>query len=171
MFDDRLSLSSSRLTFFRFHWGFLIGPKIEKKANVPGTRFHVKNQVLPSGAIGWAYEENHLPNVQSTNRLLARIVIAKVEDGARLIEIFRSIPVVQNDPNWRCRTWVWQVLERLKADGGKAVGTAQLDWGQIEGMARSYVAQKQAHGRYATMDLLLKPKPTWDMLENKEMVP
>ena len=119
---------------------------------------------------GWIYEEKPLANVQSTSRLLARIVIAKIEDEARLIELLRSTPVVQNNPNWRCCSWVADVLDRLAADG-KAVGTAQLDWNKGETLAREYVAQKTALGRYTRADDLLLPKPTWDMLESKETVP
>ena len=142
-----------------------MGPKIEGKAQVPGRRFHVKNRPFE----GWIYEEVSLPNVQSTTSLLARIVVAQVEDKARLIQILRSTPVVQSNPNWRCRTWVVDVLNRLAADR-KAVGTAQLDWSKIEPLARQYVAEKTAAGRYATAELLLSPTPTWDMLEDTEVV-
>jgi len=164
----RTSLASQLafLTLPRYHWGFLVGPKVEKKAIVPGTRYHVKNRPME----GWCYEEVSLVNVQSTNSLLARITIAKVEDEAQLVKILRSTPVVQNDPNWRCRSWVVDVLDRLAADG-KAVGTAQLDWSRVEALAREYVAQKTAAGRYNTAEDMLLPKPTWDMLESKEMVP
>ncbi|KAF5547553.1 hypothetical protein FPHYL_10142 [Fusarium phyllophilum] len=106
-------------------------------------RYHVKN--LPVG--GWVYEELSLPNIRSTTRLLARIVIAKVEDEDRLVEIVRNTPVVQNDPNCRCRTWIADVLSRIAQDGG-AVGTSELDWAKIEPVAREYVANKTAAGRY-----------------------
>lgn len=76
--------------------------------------------------VGWAYEEVRLASVQSTNSLLARIVVTKVKDEARLTAIHRSVSVVQNDPNWRCRSWVADVLDRIAVDG-KAVGTAELD--------------------------------------------
>jgi hypothetical protein len=115
------------------------------------------------------YEEVPLANVRSTTNLLARILIAKIEDEQRLVNILRSTPVVQDDPNWRCRTWLAHALHRIKEDG-KAVGTAQLDWAVIEPLAREYVAGKTASGRYGSgMDLSL-PKPTWDLLEGREMV-
>lgn len=142
-----------------------MGLKVEKEVEVPGTRYHVKNRAL----VGWAYEEVPLANVQSTVSLLARIVVAKIENEARLIEILRSTPVIQNDSNWRCRSWVADVLNRLGADG-KVVGTAQLDWHKIEALAREYVGQKTAADRYDSVDDILLPKPTWDMLEGKETV-
>ena len=40
----------------RYHWGFLIGPKVENQDAVPGTRHHVKNAI----GRGWVYEEAEL---------------------------------------------------------------------------------------------------------------
>ena len=111
-----------------------------------------------------------LANVRSTVNLLVRVLIAKVEDERRLVEIFRNIPVVQNDPEWRCRTWLANALDAIKADG-KAVGTSELDWSKIEKVAREYVATKVASGRYERGVDLKLPKPTWDMLAEKEIVP
>ncbi|KAH6970446.1 hypothetical protein BKA56DRAFT_636182 [Ilyonectria sp. MPI-CAGE-AT-0026] len=150
----------------RYHWGFLVGPKIENKPEVSGMRYHVKNNPIQ----GWVYEEIDLPNVRSTNSLLARILIAKVEDDKRLVEIFRETPIVQGDPNWRCRTWVSDALTRIENDG-RAVGTAQLDWGIIEPLARNYVAEKTAAGRYSGSAAMSLPKPTWDTIEGRETVP
>ena len=128
-------------------------------------RYHVKNNPVQ----GWIYEEVDVANVKGTTNLLARIIIAKVEDEKRLIGIFRNAPVVQGDPNWRCRTWVSEVLSRLKKDG-IAVGTSQLDWTRIETLAREYVAKKTAAGRYLKAEDMVLPKTTWDMLEGKEIV-
>ncbi|KAF2107556.1 hypothetical protein BDV96DRAFT_506016 [Lophiotrema nucula] len=149
----------------KYHWGFLIGPKIESREEVPGARLHVKNSPL-----GWTFEEIPLQNVRNTTSLLARILIAKIEDEQRLINILRSLPVIQSDPNWRCRTWVAGALAEIAKDG-KCVGTAELNWDKIEAFARSYVANKTASGRYQSGTDMSKPKPTWDMLENKESTP
>ncbi|KAF4465939.1 hypothetical protein FALBO_7223 [Fusarium albosuccineum] len=135
-------------------------------AEVPGMRYHVKNHPI----YNWMYEEIPLSNVRSTNNLLARILIAKVEDEDRLIEIIRNTTVVQNDPNWRCRTWVAEALSRIDKDG-RAVGTAELDWGRIEAVAREYVANKTAAGRYLNAADMALPKPTWDIIQGKEIVP
>ena len=88
-------LSSS----YRYHWGFVIGPK---NAEISGMRHRFKNHPVHN----WVYEEIPLANVRSTNNLLARIVIAKIQDETRLVEIIRNTPVIHNDPDWRCRTWV-----------------------------------------------------------------
>ncbi|KAK0288901.1 hypothetical protein LTR91_018412 [Friedmanniomyces endolithicus] len=105
----------------------------------------------------------------STTNLLARILIAKVEDHNRVVAILRSLPVVQDDPAWRCRAWIATALAELARDG-KAVGTSQLDWAIVEATARQYVARKAAAGRYERVEDVLKPKPTWDMLEGQETV-
>ena len=56
------------------------------------------------------------------------------------------------------------------ANDGKCVGTSELDWGRIEAFARQYVTQKTAAGRYVEAEDMLKPKPTYDLLEGKETV-
>ena len=97
-------------------------------------------------------------------------MIGKVKNLAGLITILQSIPVIQNDPGWRCRTCCANALAAIAADG-KAVGTSVLDWQQIEQAARWYAGQKTAQGRFTTSALLMRPKPTWDLLENKAMIP
>ncbi|KAH0336342.1 hypothetical protein KCU81_g8583, partial [Aureobasidium melanogenum] len=147
----------------KYHWAFLIGPKSENAREVPGVRHHVTNPAH----VGWQYEKADLANVRMTNNLLARIAIAKIEDVERLEAILKSVPVVQNDSNWRCRTWIASALAEIEKDG-KAVGTAVLDWKEIEETARRYVAQKTAAGRYLDVEKIRKPRPTWSMLEDKE---
>ncbi|KAH7360185.1 hypothetical protein BKA65DRAFT_448361 [Rhexocercosporidium sp. MPI-PUGE-AT-0058] len=150
----------------KFHWAFLIGPKTEKGVDLPGLRFHVKNTPIN----GWVYEEKGVSDVRATNTLLARIVIAKVEDEKRLINLLRNLPIVNGDPDWRCRSWLAQALVEIARDG-KCVGTSELDWRKIEVFAREYVAKKTAAGRYERAEDVSKPKPTYDLLERKEAVP
>ncbi|OAX85360.1 hypothetical protein ACJ72_00249 [Emergomyces africanus] len=103
------------------------GPKVEGTGAVPGIRYHVKNNPIN----GWVYEEVPLRDVRTTTSLLARVLIGKVENDAQLKNILRSVPVIQNDTNWRCRTWIANALAAIASDG-KAVGTAELDWDKIE---------------------------------------
>ncbi|KAI1118227.1 hypothetical protein F5Y14DRAFT_438655 [Nemania sp. NC0429] len=150
----------------KYHWGFLIGPKVEEGEDVvPGARYHVKNSLQE-----WTFEEAALVNIRNTKGLLARIVIAKIEDEQRLVALLRRVPVIQDNPNWRCRTWVADALAEIAKDG-KCVGTAELDWQKIEALARQYVGDKSVSGRYLTPADVLRPKPTWDMLGNRESVP
>ncbi|EFY90662.1 hypothetical protein MAC_03242 [Metarhizium acridum CQMa 102] len=146
-------------------WEFSVGPKVEDQDSVQGMRYHVKNPISQ----GWVYEEAELRDVRSTNNLLVRILVAKVLDEARLANIFRAVPIVQNDTNWRCRTWIANAVAAVKQDG-RAVGRAVLDWGEIERVARRFAGEKTAAGRFRDVKLALKPKPTWDMLQNRETV-
>ena len=139
---------------------------------MPGRRCHVENRLNPNPngpSSVWVYEELQLQNVQNTNTLLVRVIIGKVENLNRLLEIFRSVSVVQNDPGWRCRSWCADALAAI-ANDGEALGTSVLHWQRIEQAARRYVGEKTAQGRFATSALLLRPKSTWDLSENKEIV-
>lgn len=96
------------------------------------------------------------------------LVIAKATGGQRLLDIPRSIPAIQDNPKYRCWTWVALALEAIKADG-KRVGTAVPDQTEIETTAREYVAQKRQGGRCAAGNMRL-PKPTLDTLGGRETV-
>jgi hypothetical protein len=132
---------------------------------VPGVQYHVRNPPLA----GWTYEKTPVADIRVTATLLARILVAKVEDPDRLTAILDRVPVVQDDANWRCRSWIASALEAIAKDG-KAVGTSDLDWTNIEEIGRRYVAKKTAAGRYNERGLLEGPRPTWDILQNKETV-
>ncbi|KAK6856449.1 hypothetical protein PG995_006636 [Apiospora arundinis] len=116
------------------------------------------------------FEALRLENVRSTATLLVRVVIAKITDERRLIQLLRQVPVVQDDPEWRCRTWVAQVLQAIERDG-HCVSSAVLNWPIIEAKAREYAAAKAAAGRYGLGKDMLAPKPTYNILERRETVP
>lgn len=50
-------------------------------------------------------------------------------------------------------------------------GTLKPDWSKMEPKARRYVGEKNAAGRYPDGERMFEPKPTWDMLDEKEIVP
>ncbi|KAI1214249.1 uncharacterized protein F4807DRAFT_407190 [Annulohypoxylon truncatum] len=128
--------------------------------------FHIKNS--PVG--GWRYVEDALPDVQTSVRLLVRVLIAKITNESQLIEVFRNTPIFYKDPTFNCRTWVIDALSRI-SNNRKVVGTSQLDWKMIEERARSYIAVKTVVGRFGAGQDMTKPKPTWDLLKDKEIVP
>lgn len=73
---------------------------MEVEEQVPGKRCRVKNPILPGGhGAVWQYEERDAGNVRTINTLLVRVIIGKIEDMDRLLHIFRSVPLVQNDPS------------------------------------------------------------------------
>jgi hypothetical protein len=133
-------------------------------------RYHVKNNPLHLGS--WIYEAAPEPNVTTAVNLLARILIAKVDDEERLVTILEGTPV---DPEgkkggWRCRCWIEDVLGRIKGDGRAVRKAERLGWVEIEPFARRYVAEKTASGRYERGADLDGPRPTWDLLEGMEIV-
>ncbi|KAL2074290.1 hypothetical protein VTL71DRAFT_8068 [Oculimacula yallundae] len=75
--------------------------------------YHVKNSPFN----GWVYDEQNFTDVRSTNTLLARIVIAKVENEKRLIDLLRNLPVINNDPDWTCRSWLAKASSDIARDG------------------------------------------------------
>jgi hypothetical protein len=96
-------------------------------------------------------------------------MVAKIEDEARLIRILESIPIVQNNPEWRCRTWVANALVAIQADG-RAVGTSQLSWQEIERAGRDFVGAKAQAGRYRDQALWDAPRPMLDLIAGKEII-
>ena len=62
------------------------------------------------------------------------------------------------------------MLQRLAADG-RAVGTAVLDFQRIESFAREYVRRKMAEGRYQGSIDPSAPRPTYDLILGREIIP
>lgn len=50
------------------------------------------------------------------------------------------------------------------------MGTTELDWRKTEAAEREYVGRKTADGRYE-VEHFLKPKLSWSMIEDKEIIP
>ncbi|ODA78710.1 hypothetical protein RJ55_06092 [Drechmeria coniospora] len=123
------------------HCAFLIGPKFEAKS---GGRNTIPCQEPASG----------------------RLAIA---DEDRVIDILRHASLVPNDPNFRCRRWIADALDRLQHDA-ETMGTAFLDRHAVETVRRDYLRSKSADGRFAEPDSLdnRRPKPAWDVLKNME---
>ncbi|EPE33706.1 hypothetical protein GLAREA_06719 [Glarea lozoyensis ATCC 20868] len=149
----------------RYHLGFIIGPKNEAGDRVPGARYYVKNNFLKQ----WIYEEIPLNDVKQSTQLLARIMVAKIEDEARLVRIFETVPIMQNNPDWRCRTWVANAMAAIPQDG-RVVGTSQLSWEEIERVGREFVGTKSQAGRYNDQASWNGPRPTLDLIQRREVI-
>lgn len=108
--------------------------------------------------------------MQATSQILVRVVIAKVTDRDRLISILRSVPVVQNDPEWNCVIWVKGALEALQKDG-KATGTAKLDWQKVRDFVMDYVQRKKDGHRFDVKgNFQMRWPATYDLLEDEEVI-
>lgn len=131
----------------------------------------------------WGYFETDLPSVSSVAHMYARIRVAKIEDDEVLLALIREMRPPGADPGdaasmafaegYTSRDWVAAVLARMEATppAERPVGRAVLNWEEIERTARRYVAGKIATDRYKKVEALYLPKPTWDMLLDKETSP
>ncbi|KKK25449.1 hypothetical protein AOCH_006510 [Aspergillus ochraceoroseus] len=97
------------------HWALIVGPNVKVDGGM-GVRYHAKERPKLGGGSEGHFEERDCP-LAPTNMLLVRIVVGKVADGSRLVEILRSTPIRQGQPGWNCVSWVKEALESLEADG------------------------------------------------------
>ena len=112
--------------------------------------------------------------MNKTRMLLVRVVFAKMVNRDRCVEVICGTPIRAGEPGWTCKGWVKECVERLEADG-ECVGTRVTDWQTIHDKALEYVTAKKAAHRYdgkaeeGLYDIDLAP--TWDLLEDMEIVP
>lgn len=99
-------------------------------------RDYAKERPKLGGGSEWFFEERECPLVP-TSMLLVRVIVGKVADGNRLVEILRNTPIRQGRPGWNCVSWVKEALEMLKADI-KALGTGITEWGKVRSEAMGY---------------------------------
>lgn len=153
----------------RFHWALLVCPKDDK-----GTayRYHVINTLQP-GVVGqvWRFEARPLAQF-STQLLLTRTLVAKIERPQDVERGLSSVPIVQGNPNWTCRIWVREAIQQLGHDG--VLGHSKItDWNAIEDACREYAESKFAIHRWRD-----EPNGRWvpgqtatyDLLQRKEIV-
>jgi hypothetical protein len=118
----------------------------------------------------WIYEEKTVP-LLATNMLLVRVMIGKVVDMERLERALRSVPIVQNNPEWNCVIWVRNALEALHVDG-KALGTCEIHWTTVRDTAMKYCQDKKDQHRFdGKGDFNMRKAPTYDLLERREVIP
>ncbi|OAA60692.1 hypothetical protein ISF_05731 [Cordyceps fumosorosea ARSEF 2679] len=191
--DDKESFSWGFLIGPK-HEDTVINPGVRyyiDRSPVPATSEHPEGSSGGGGrSFRWRYAEDALPSIKCPARMYARILIAKIEDEDRLERLLRETPRPrapeegEDNPlaaalrvGYNSQVWASQVLARLAGMGRKRkdriVGTAVLDWHRIEQTARWYVAEKMAADRY-NEDYLREtqhrlPKPTWDMLLDREI--
>jgi hypothetical protein len=154
-----------------YHWAIIIGPKNEVEGG-RGFRYHARQRLDPArpGRYVWHYEALDIPLAQ-TSMLLARVMIGKVADGAQLAATLAAVPLVQDDLAWTCRIWVRDAIAALEADR-KSLGTSVTDWQRIEQTSNTYVAQKRQQRRYdGSGTWKAGTMPTYDLLEEKEVIP
>lgn len=109
--------------------------------------------------------------MQATGQLLIGLLVAKITDRDRLLQVLRNVPVVQNDPTWNCVVWVREALSALQKNG-RAVDTSELDWQTVRDTTMAYCQKKKDAHRFDGKVKFDMTKPaTCDLLEKKETIP
>lgn len=156
------------------HSALLVGPKIET-ATTRGVRYHVKERPTVGGGIRWDPEFLDVASM-SSRQLLARILIAEVTDHNQLRRVLERNPVVQGNPEWRCRHWIKAGLAELATLGGRGGLGNRVDlrdWDRIFDFGVEYVERKKALGRYLIETADQWPEgtsPTYDLINNRELM-
>jgi hypothetical protein len=101
--------------------------------------------------------------------LLVRIMVGKVADGHRLVEILRGTPIRGGQPGWNCISWVKEALEVLAEE--RALGTSVLDWSRVRDEAMAYCQRKKDQHRFDGQgNFDMKKAATYDLLMEKEII-
>ena len=132
-------------------------------------RCNAKERPRQGGGSEWVFEEVETP-LLPTRMLLTRVMVAKVLDKHRLVQVLSQVSIRQDQPNWNCVLWVKEALGDLDADG-RVLGTRVTSWDSVRDAAMNYTQRKKDEHRFdgqGTFDM--KMVPTYDLIENIETV-
>lgn len=151
-----------------YHWALIVGPKTERPDDV-AIRYHAKDRTNASGLKEWRFERVEA-SLQATSMILVRITVAKIIKPEEVEMILRAIPIVQNNPDWDCITWVKDALTALDQSG--CFGTRQSEWTVVKQAAIEYVTRKVTEHRFdGKIKVDTEKVPTYDLIDRKEVVP
>lgn len=103
-----------------FHWSIMIAPKRENGEEKP-TVYDATNTIAPGYESGqWRYRVRK-DDLMGYGNFIARVLVAKLSPAhaGTLDALFKTAPVVQDDPSWNCVSWVKGALDVLRASGGE----------------------------------------------------
>lgn len=166
---DRLYIALHARSGPGYHWSLITGPKVEDQ-DAQGKRFHAKETMNAAvGRYQWEYETTNI-RLTPERQVLVRIMFAKVINPARLVEVMSRVASHQDIPTWRCRHWVRDAIAALKVDG-QVLGSANLDWTDLETTANWYVELKKSQHRFdGKVEWDTNVVPTYDVLARKEII-
>ncbi|PYH92218.1 hypothetical protein BO71DRAFT_28664 [Aspergillus ellipticus CBS 707.79] len=151
-----------------YHWALLVGPKVETPEK-KGVRYHAKEMPGLVGGSQWELEEQEC-RLAATSMLLVRVMIGKIKDRGRLVEILRKTPIRQGEAGWNCVSWVKEALETSSIDG-KALGTRVIEWGKVRNGVMEYCQSKKDQHRFDGQgNFDMSKAPTYDLIERKEIM-
>jgi hypothetical protein len=134
-------------------------------------RYHARERINPDRKRSeWIFEESE--NVlDSSNMMLMRILVGKVVDGHRVVEILRSTPIRQGKPGWHCVDWVQEALQRLRADETALGRSSLVEWVVVRDEAIRYCQRKKEEHRLdGKGGFDMRVIPTYDLIRGKEVV-
>lgn len=155
-----------------YHYALHISPNVESFNPVirNTTKFHCKNilrSVEGKAVISWIYEAVKV-NPHYDDRILVRVLLAEFIQDKTLEKLFAEAPVVQEDTNFNCITWVRQALLRMKEAGIIRIE----DWESIQRTALEYVHKKKQQGRFeASWEGNCSGVATFDLISGVEIFP
>jgi hypothetical protein len=109
----------------KYHTALLLVPKtVKDKTKV--NRYHVKNDIA-NGKVQWVFPDDDTPNTR-TLKLISVLYLGKVASRKKVLEdTLKAVPIVQDDPAWRCRHWVWSAVEACQIYFGQKFGSSSID--------------------------------------------
>jgi hypothetical protein len=132
-------------------------------------RYHAKERLKQDGGSEWYFEERDVP-LAPTSMLLVRIMIGKIENKERLLNVLRNTPIRKGQLGWNCVGWVKEALEGLKADG-RALGTSMIDWDRVRNESMGYCQKKKDEHRFdGKGNFDMHKAATYDLIEGKETI-
>lgn len=174
----QLALSARPKHHGTYHYALLIAPKCTRHKQInAATKHHVKNTIENvSGKISqpWRYERLDVSEVRLEQRLLVRIIIAKVISPPTLEGILEAVPLRQiDDPDqaaaqqFTCLTWVRSALEAARI---QSAITGLGEWDEIQRKALAFVQEKKQLGRWNEDWKGEEGMPMLDLLDGSEII-
>ena len=160
-----------------YHYALFVAPKSGRGLIV---KHHVKNTLqvdsLGKATQPWRYERTIVPDVESEQRLLVRVIIAKVaKSGDHVQRILKGVHVQRLDDvdeikaqSFTCRTWVSDALHELSKQ--EAVIGRSEEWESLEQKALEYLRGKREQRRWSGTWKGGAGIPLMDLLTGREVV-
>lgn len=160
-----------------YHYALFVAPK---SARAPTTKHHVKNtlQVDTSGEATqpWRYQRTIVSDFETEQRLLVRVIIAKVTSSCEHVQqILDSVCIHQDDDvdkakaqSFTCQTWVRDIFQELSRQGAVTVGLGE--WEDVERKALEYLGRKREQRRWSGTWKGGSGVPLMDLLERREVL-
>jgi hypothetical protein len=149
-----------------YHWGIVSAPKNGDFRRA--VLYHVRN-VIDGGVVVWKFERKPLQD-GATTKMLTGVIFAKIINKQQVEQILASVPMVQNDPNWTCRSWVNDAIAALEGSGAIS-GAPAGGFAPVEAEARTFTGEMVEQQRFTENGGPndTRQRPLYDMLQGKQL--